>query len=174
MNAYLDAMRRYVDFRGRSTRPQFWLFVLIFFVLLIVAVILDVVVLGADPDKVLPLTAIVAISHYIPYLALTVRRLHDSDHTGWLVLVAFIPLLGLIALIVFACLSSTQGPNKFGPSPGSRALPVGSVPSPVAASALPGANVDQLAKLAELKNAGAINDEEYRRLKEKLLGSGNA
>lgn len=172
MNAYLDAMRRYVDFRGRSTPAQFWLFVLIFSVLVVLAIILDVAVLGADPDKVLPLTAIVAVSHYIPALAVTVRRLHDSDHSGWLVLVGLIPLIGQIALLVFTFLGSTQGPNKFGPYPGSRPLPAGTAGVPAAQVSSSG-DVEQLAKLAELKNSGAIDEAEYSRLKERLLGAGN-
>ncbi|WP_166041208.1 DUF805 domain-containing protein [Sphingosinicella sp. YJ22] len=53
----------------------------------------------------------------IPNLAVTIRRLHDQDKSGWMILLAFIPLVGGIILLVFMLLDGTRGPNRFGPDP---------------------------------------------------------
>lgn len=115
MHAYLDAMRRYAVFNGRSTRTQFWLFTLILGVILIACSILDAL-LGFDKQGALVVTGFVYVGHLLPLLAITVRRLHDIDRTGWWVLLCFVPLVGVVVLIVFACLPSTAGANRFGPS----------------------------------------------------------
>jgi uncharacterized membrane protein YhaH (DUF805 family) len=54
---------------------------------------------------------------FIPNLAVTIRRLHDQDKSGWFVLLALIPLVGPIILLVFYCIEGTRGPNRFGPDP---------------------------------------------------------
>ena len=116
MHAYLDAMRRYAVFNGRSTRAQFWLFTLVLGIILIACSILDAL-LGFDKQGALVITGFVYVGHLLPLLAVTVRRLHDIDRTGWWVLLCFVPLVGVVVLIVFACLPSTAGANRFGPSP---------------------------------------------------------
>lgn len=111
MNAYLNAMRRYATFSGRSTRSQFWLYTLIAFLLLCVAAMFDVA-LGFADEETLVIAGIVYLAHLIPTLAVTVRRLHDIDRTGWWVLIAFVPLVGLIVMLVFFCTPSTPGANR--------------------------------------------------------------
>lgn len=115
MHAYVDAMRRYAVFRGRSTRAQFWLFTLVLGIILIACSILDVL-LGFDKQGALVITGFVYVGHLLPLLAVTVRRLHDIDRTGWWMLLCLVPLAGVVMLIVFACLPSTAGVNRFGPS----------------------------------------------------------
>ena len=53
----------------------------------------------------------------LPSLAALVRRLHDIGKSGWFFLVCFIPIAGIIWLIVLLCKDSTPGPNKYGPNP---------------------------------------------------------
>ncbi|MDB5667676.1 MAG: hypothetical protein JWL74_626 [Alphaproteobacteria bacterium] len=53
----------------------------------------------------------------IPSIAVTIRRLHDQDKSGWMILLAFIPLVGGIVLLVFMLLDGTRGPNRFGADP---------------------------------------------------------
>lgn len=53
----------------------------------------------------------------IPYIAVTVRRLHDTDRSGWWILISFIPLIGSIVLLVFMCFDSQPGTNRFGDNP---------------------------------------------------------
>ena len=59
-------------------------------------------------------TTILAIAGFIVGLPLIVRRLHDTDRSGWWVLIGLIPFVGGIVLLVFACLPGTPAPNRFG------------------------------------------------------------
>lgn len=163
MNAYFDGMRRYFTLSGRSTRSQYWLFSLTVIVLGIIAVILDAAVLGSP--KPAAFTALVYIAHLIPSLAVTVRRLHDANKSGWLALLLLVPLVNLVCYVVFGCLASTPGANRFGaPVNGNRSQQA--TGGPAARDATSGAStVEQLEKLASLRAAGAIDDAEYDRLK---------
>jgi uncharacterized membrane protein YhaH (DUF805 family) len=60
---------------------------------------------------------IVALGLLIPSIAVAMRRLHDTDRSGWWLLIAFIPFIGSIVLLIFFVLEGTRGPNRFGPDP---------------------------------------------------------
>ena len=113
MNAYLDGMRRFTDFRGRATPAQFWQFVLAVVVLLLTAAFLDGVFDLRVGLSVSVLTLIVGIAHFLPFLAISVRRLHDTDRSGWWYLVNAVPL-GSIVFLVLVCIPSTPGANTYG------------------------------------------------------------
>ena len=53
----------------------------------------------------------------IPSIAVQVRRFHDQDRSGWMILLGFIPYVGTFIVIIFMCLKGTTGPNRFGPDP---------------------------------------------------------
>lgn len=112
MNAYLNAMRRYFDFKTRATRTEFWMFTLVVFIGGIIALITDTA-LGNGQRGPPFITALWIIPHYIPAVAVAVRRLHDIDRTGWWDLIGIIPI-GALVLIVFYCQASTPGVNRFG------------------------------------------------------------
>jgi uncharacterized membrane protein YhaH (DUF805 family) len=57
------------------------------------------------------------LATFLPSLAVTVRRLHDTGRSGWWWLIAFVPVIGAVVLIVFMCLEGTHGPNAYGPDP---------------------------------------------------------
>jgi uncharacterized membrane protein YhaH (DUF805 family) len=107
---FLDAIRSgfegYVNFRGRSSRPQYWFFFLF--------ILIAQMALQALYD---PLGAAFAIATFVPFLAVAVRRLHDSDRSGWWLLVGLIPVIGWIVNIVQLCRAGTPGPNRFGDMP---------------------------------------------------------
>ena len=118
MNGYTTAMRRYFEVSGRSNRYEFWMFVLIYFILGIIAMVIDVGVmgqsLGENPGI---LSSIVGLVHFVPSITAGIRRLHDTDRSGWWILIAFVPLIGFIWLIVLYCFEGTLGNNRFGPRP---------------------------------------------------------
>ncbi|MEW6255480.1 MAG: DUF805 domain-containing protein [Pseudomonadota bacterium] len=116
MNAYLDAMRHYATFSGRTSRAGFWLYTLFYFIIMSVAGVLDSLVVGIDVSDGGPITAIVSLIHFVPGIAIGVRRLHDIDRTGWWLLIAFTGI-GIIVLFIFNVLAGTVGPNRFGPDP---------------------------------------------------------
>lgn len=120
--------RRYAEFTGRSRRKEYWMFVL-FQVLVSLAIgilfgrssymmgggmMAGMTTLQGPGGIVQNLFLLVSL---IPGLAVSVRRLHDQDRSGWLLLLLFIPFLGAFALLVLMCLEGTRGPNRFGPDP---------------------------------------------------------
>ena len=64
-----------------------------------------------------PLTGLFALGILIPHLAVMVRRLHDTDRSGWWLLLGLLPLLGGLVLLIFFIIGGTRGPNRFGPDP---------------------------------------------------------
>lgn len=105
---------RYADFRGRARRSEFWWFALFYFVLMVfLGYVVDSV--SESLSSILVLVAWAGL--LVPYLAVGVRRLHDTDRTGWWILIGFIPIIGTIVLLVFFVQRGTPGTNRFGPDP---------------------------------------------------------
>jgi uncharacterized membrane protein YhaH (DUF805 family) len=116
MSGYIRAMQRYFEFGGRSRRSEYWFFVLFLIIFSVVAGVLDYVLGIGDPTRgVGVLGGIVSLVHLIPAIAVSVRRLHDIDRTGWWLLISFVPLIGAIVLIIFYVTRGTPGTNRFGP-----------------------------------------------------------
>jgi uncharacterized membrane protein YhaH (DUF805 family) len=139
MASMFDPLRQYATFRGRSRRKEYWLWQL--FLLLLFGVLTAWLIgaagpipEGATPEEVnallmdapgttLPI-AVIALSSlalFLPSLAVSVRRLHDSDKSGWWLLLNLIPVGGLV-LFIFYLLDGTRGPNSHGPDPKGRTL----------------------------------------------------
>lgn len=119
----LQAYKRYADFQGRASRSEYWLFALLVFLVAIGLVVLNAVVMGvtgsAQPNVlVILLYGVFMLGSIVPSLAVTFRRLHDTDRSAWWIFIGLVPLVGSIALLVFYCLPGTPGPNRFGPAPG--------------------------------------------------------
>lgn len=167
MTAYIDAMRRYADFSGRSTRAQFWFYHLVLLGIAVGTFIIDVVISGGREPQPL-VSAVAVMGHYIPSLAIIVRRLHDSGSSGWLVLLCLIPGVGIAAFIAFGCFTSTPGPNRYGPAPEPHAH-AAVTPRPAASQPSTGSVVERIEKLASLRASGAIDDAEYAQLKNQIL-----
>ena len=117
---YVDViLKKYLLFTGRARRKEFWMFVLFN---LVVSIVLNIVVgiLANVPGigfilAFIPLVYSLAI--LLPSIGLGIRRLHDTDRSGWWLLIGLIPLVGAIVLIVFAAQEGTKGNNQFGPDP---------------------------------------------------------
>ena len=111
--------QNYAEFTGRARRAEFWWFglvnVVVYFGILVLSLIL-----GSFSDTlgglVFVLYVIYALAVIVPYFAVTVRRLHDTNKSGWMILIAMIPLVGPIALLVFYLTDGDPGENQYGPS----------------------------------------------------------
>ena len=112
MNWYLEVLKKYVTFSGRARRTEYWMFALFSVIASIILQVLDGV-LGLTPM----LAGIYSLAVLLPTLAVAIRRLHDTNRSGWWLLLAFIPLIGIIALIVFFCLEGEKNDNRFGLDP---------------------------------------------------------
>src|SRR5262245_30143130 len=110
-----SGFQNYVNFTGRAARSEFWYWVLFN---LIVEVVTEVIDYIAFPGTVVsPFSSLASLALLLPNLAVAARRLHDTDRSGWFLLLAFIPLIGIIILIVWWCQQGSAGPNRFGPDP---------------------------------------------------------
>lgn len=112
MDWYLAVLKKYADFSGRARRKEYWMFALINFLITLV-----IGVLASMASAFTVLGWIYALAVLIPGIAVTVRRLHDTGRSAWMLLIALIPLVGAIVLIVFLCQDSAPGNNEYGPNP---------------------------------------------------------
>ena len=109
-------LTNYANFSGRAPRAEYWWFYLLTIVAYIVAMTLESVGGAGDVfDSFGILTLVVTLSLFIPSLAVGVRRLHDTDRSGWWLLIGLIPLVGAIVVLVFLVMQGTTGDNRFGP-----------------------------------------------------------
>nr|WP_315021415.1 DUF805 domain-containing protein [uncultured Aminipila sp.] len=112
MSWYLQVMKKYATFSGRARRKEYWMFSLF-------NAIIYLVLIGASKvlfDNFL-LAIIYDLAIIIPALAVSVRRLHDINKSGFWVLISFIPVIGGIWLLVLTCMEGTPGENRFGANP---------------------------------------------------------
>ncbi|RZQ56045.1 DUF805 domain-containing protein [Pseudidiomarina tainanensis] len=118
MNWYLAVLKKYAVFSGRARRSEYWFFVLFNVIIGFVLGFIDGILgLGNPEAGVGVLGTIYSLAVLIPSIAVGVRRLHDTDRSGWWLLIGLIPLIGAIVLIVFFVMDSTPGDNRFGPNP---------------------------------------------------------
>ena len=118
MNWYLKVLKQYADFSGRARRKEYWMFVLFNMIFAFFAMILDNI-LGFAIEGIGygPLYGLYTLAVLIPGLAVAVRRLHDVGKSGWMILIALIPLIGAIWLLVLTVTDSNPGENQYGKNP---------------------------------------------------------
>jgi uncharacterized membrane protein YhaH (DUF805 family) len=101
-------------FDGRINRAKFWSGV----GALIVAYIVIIALFAIDSSALRALLGLALLAMYWPSLAISIKRWHDRDKSGWWVLIVFVPIIGgLWALIETGFLAGTGGPNQYGPDP---------------------------------------------------------
>ena len=114
MNWYTEVLKKYAVFHGRARRKEYWYFTL-FFAIFYLGLEILASLIGDEAADVIPVIYVLAVA--LPAIAVSVRRLHDTDRSGWFVLLSLIPLVGTIILIVFCAQDSTPGENQYGPNP---------------------------------------------------------
>ncbi|MTG96767.1 MULTISPECIES: DUF805 domain-containing protein [Myroides] len=112
MEWYLKVIKEhYADFNGRARRQEYWMFTLINILVSLVLAVVDYV-LGTGF-----IGSIYSLAVLLPGLAVSVRRLHDLGKSGWLLLLALIPLVGAIILLVWFATEGNAGSNEYGKDP---------------------------------------------------------
>jgi uncharacterized membrane protein YhaH (DUF805 family) len=114
VEAISSGFRNYASFSGRAVRSEFWYW---FLFAVIVSFVLGVIDKSLYPGLVMGpfsyVTMLVGLVLILPSLAVSVRRLHDVDRTGWWILIG-LTFIGTLVLIYWACQPGTPGSNRFG------------------------------------------------------------
>ncbi len=114
---YINVLKnKYAKFDGRATRKEFWMFELFYLIFSIILVVIDNI-LGFKIGNFPILSIIYLLILIIPSLAISFRRLHDTSHSAWWLLIQLIPFIGTLVVLVFYFTDSTPGTNKYGPNP---------------------------------------------------------
>ena len=121
-NAIKHAFIKCFDFKSRSSRSEFWYFYLFTTILGFIGLqidrLLNLEILGLQLAQEIiilgPIYIFLYFLFFIPSLSLYIRRLHDINRSGWWLLIALIPFIGIITLIFFWCLKGTQEKNTYG------------------------------------------------------------
>ena len=134
MKLMFQPLKKYASFSGRATRMEYWLFTLVCTILIMIPSFLGVILLVMGEEMreealqvggmiVIGIGVLMALGTFLPILAVSVRRLHDTNRSGWFYLLSVIPIvnyIGSIVLLVFYCLDGDPGPNQYGPDPKGR------------------------------------------------------
>lgn len=119
--AVRTVLSKYATFAGRATRPEYWWWFLATIILFVALGLLDGGVVAPmmgyplfGEEAAQPLSTVASLAILIPNLAVACRRLHDTDRSGWWLLISLIPILGALVLLYFLVQPSDEGENRFG------------------------------------------------------------
>ncbi|OBX04754.1 membrane protein [Gallibacterium genomosp. 3] len=118
MNWYLLTIKKYAVFQGRARRKEFWMFVLFNILFSFILGVVDALIgtYNWQSDTGL-LSSIYSLFVILPNLAVTTRRLHDINRSGWWQLLYLIPIIGWLVLLYFFVSKGNIGANRFGEDP---------------------------------------------------------
>ncbi|TCJ98444.1 uncharacterized membrane protein YhaH (DUF805 family) [Volucribacter psittacicida] len=118
MNWYISVLKQYATFSGRARRREYWFFCLFNVIISFILNIVDGMTGTYNPELGVGfLGGLYVLVVFLPSIAVTVRRLHDTDRSGWWILITLIPIVGAIVLFVFMLFDGTRGANRFGEDP---------------------------------------------------------
>ncbi len=118
MKWYIEVWKKYAVFKGRARRKEYWYFSIFNIPIYIVLEIIDGVIGSFSAEFGIGLLCgTFSIAAIIPSIAVGVRRLHDTNRSGWLLLIGLIPIIGILVLIVLFLLDSEPEENQYGPNP---------------------------------------------------------
>lgn len=120
--AFPMVMKKYATFSGRASRPEFWYFWLTcFLVNFVFNLIAQLVGQESAASGIIAIVqGLFSLAVVIPQIACGVRRLHDTNRTGWWCLLLLVPVIGWIIFLIFLAGAPTPGTNMYGPQPRSR------------------------------------------------------
>jgi uncharacterized membrane protein YhaH (DUF805 family) len=118
MHWYLEVLKKYADFNGRAMRKEYWYFALFNIIVSIALAVIDGITGSFSAEAGMGLLGgLYILGVLIPGIAVSVRRLHDTDRNGWWLLIALIPVIGAIVLLVFMVQDGKPGENQYGSNP---------------------------------------------------------
>ena|SRR5258706_11201607 len=118
MGWYFQALRKYAVFSGRARRKEWWSFGLVHLAIIFALRGVSVLMRIHDPEgRIGLISGFYVFAVFLPVIAVSVRRLHDTNRSGWWYFIIFIPLAGIVQLLIFMGEDSWPGENRFGPNP---------------------------------------------------------
>jgi len=111
--AITTCISKYVSFEGRAARPEYWWWVLFVLVVSAILAVLGSVVLGSESGAGAVLAGLFLLATILPTLSAAVRRLHDTDHSGWWFFIQLVPAIGGLWFLYLMVIAGTPGPNRF-------------------------------------------------------------
>lgn len=130
--SYMDALKRgfkqYVTFSGRTSRSEFWRFMVCREIILdglaVFGIIVDMVLgnTSAASDYAMVLLVILQLIYFLPSLAIICRRLHDVGKSGLTFLLIFIPFVGVFVLLSNLVKKGDNAINVYGDKTGYTAI----------------------------------------------------
>ncbi len=132
MSLMFEPLRKYATFAGRARRKEYWLFTLFVSAVSLILFRLSAPIGNwADPatdpeslsfgnEAIAAALGLFLLLMLLPSLAVTIRRLHDSNRSGWWWFIGLLPVAGGIILLIFYFMDGTAGPNRFGADPKGR------------------------------------------------------
>lgn len=118
MNWYVKVLKQYSVFDGRARRKEYWYFFLFNLLVLFGIAYFDRFIGSYHAESGLNLfTTIYALAVFVPGLAVTVRRLHDTGRGAWWLLIALVPFAGAIAVLMLMAQNGKPGKNQYGVNP---------------------------------------------------------
>ena len=113
---FLQPIKKYTDFSGRATRSEFWLFLLFTSIIAFILGYIDASLGTYDPISGFGfLSGLFILATILPYTAVAIRRLHDTNKSGWMYLLVLIPVVNFYILVLM-CFDSDEGENDYGPN----------------------------------------------------------
>lgn len=113
VGAIKKGFKGYVVWNARSTRAEYWWWTLFVLIVTIVASIVDSTLFGAEFGGLGPVAAVSSLALFLPGLSVWIRRLHDTDRTGWWAWIVLVPFIGVIVALIFTVLPSKAGPTRW-------------------------------------------------------------
>lgn len=120
-----SVLSKYATFSGRTSRAEFWWYILAAVIATIIANLIDGLIFGPliyghvpSGEQGQPISFLLSLAILLPSIAVAARRLHDTGRSGWWLLLGFIPVIGMLVLLYFYVQPGNEGPNQYGaPAP---------------------------------------------------------
>lgn len=115
--AVTTCLSKYATFSGRALRSEYWWWALFVLVCSFVITFVETIINLSADGEVPILTTVFNLAIILPGISVLVRRLHDTNHSGWWYWIILVPFAGVLILLYFLIIKGTDGPNDFGDDP---------------------------------------------------------
>lgn len=170
MNWYFQVLKKYTEFKGRARRQEYWYFAIFNIIASIILVVIDVGTGNFNEEVGFGLlSGIYTLGILLPGIAVSIRRLHDTNRSGWWLLISLVPIIGSIVLLVFMIQAGTSGENQYGSDPKLNEPTTLTTARTANATLRSNDKFAQLEKLKKLLDDGILTEEEFKTEKQKIL-----